>query len=174
MKKFLLAGFLAAMPLALCAPRAVAAPRSESPVLPAQVRALTPKGAVSFWGERMSIGYRGSKVFVHIWSVVRPKTPRDLAYNPKMPFYDSPICIDAFIPYLNIRKEWGWMLASSTSYMGSQAPTSVTSHWLRPDEKQGAILDIATASGTPGVSTSHQILGWPVDFHPGFSSPPPL
>ena len=173
MNKLLLAGLLVATPLALRAPHAVAAPRSESPALPAQVRALLPKGAVSFWGERMNIGYGGSKMFVHVWGIPRRMSAADRAESSYGDHYDSPVCVDVFAPQLNARKKWGWKLMSSASFTESKAPTEVTSHWLQPDKKQGVILDIITAYGIPGASTSHQLLVWP-NFQGGTSATAPL
>ena len=163
--KFLLASILC---LASSAVPAFAAPK---PALPSSVRAFLPGGATSFLCERLMIGPDATKMLVHVWGAMRFKFPD--SNNPYNHFFASPICVDIFAPRLDEKKRWGWHLVSSASYIDATSPVAIIPHWLDPSKKQGAVLEIISGNGAPGVSTYHTLLVWPKSFEETYHAPVP-
>ena len=168
MNKFLLATTLVlASSSALCAPIAA----SEKSSLPADVRALLPRGATSFLCERLLLGPKGTKMLVHVWGAVRPNRPD--SNDGYSEFSPSPFCLDIFEPVQTSNTRWGWHLLCSASYMDSTGPCAMIAHWLHPAKKQGPVLEIISGNGAPGVSTLHTLFVWNEGFQEGCVSPLP-
>ncbi len=145
-----------------------AAPKTA---LPPAVRVFLPKGATSFLCERLPIGPNGTKMLVHIWGAMRANTAD--SDNSYQEFSSSPLCVDVFEPRLDERKQWGWHLVSSAAYLDETRPTNIVTHWLVPAKKQGAVLEILSGTGAPGLSTYHTLLVWENPFEAGSLSPTP-
>ena len=176
-KKTILTAGLGFMSFTWVPTTAFAAPQkaaSTKTTLPVEVRALTPKSATTFFCERLNIGFKASKMLVHVWGDMRPRTGDDFSGNSYDSYYDSPICVDVFAPHLSSKQKWGWKLVSSASFMESAEPSVVVSHWLQPNKKQGCVLEIIASHGAPGASTAHTILTWPQGFEETYETPLPF
>lgn len=177
MNKTILSAGLSLASFAWVSTTSFAAPQKAAlakTTLPAEVRALTPKSATTFFYQRLNIGPNASKMLIHIWGDMRPRTSDEFYGNPYDAYYDSPICVDVFAPRLDAKQKWGWKLVSSASFIGSAEPRAIVSHWLQPDKKQGYVLEIISPHGAPGVSTVHTIFAWPRGIEQGYEAPVPF